>query len=350
MQRDTSSTEALSGEAVKTSTDLLLRMLAGGVVAIGLLFLVNNFLIFWWGWPGTITLFSHLQWFGLDPLGSPLAGGELGLGWFQLFSYLGSLGAVIAYVLMTRDRALREDARKLSAMVAYIVRAAFWVVLLVGLVDMVISFLRVEGFLESLVGEALAADLGRSQFRGAYVHMPLLLLSLVIAGFVRIPGYYWLALLVVVSEFQIVISRFVFSYEQSFMGDLVRFWYAALFLFASAPALLDEGHVRVDVLYTNFSKRGKAWSNAAGSLLLGLPLCWVILTTGMWGKGNSINSPLLSFEISQSGYGMYIKYLMAGFLVVFAVSMLVQFASYFLSSVADLRSEPGDGVAGETQV
>ena len=47
-------------------------------------------------------------------------------------------------------------------------------------------------------------------------------------------GFIWLALLVVVAEFLIVITRFVFSYEQAFMGDLVRFWYAALFLFASA--------------------------------------------------------------------------------------------------------------------
>jgi len=164
---------------------------------------------------------------------------------------------------------------------------------------------------------------------------------LVVAFFVRSLGFVWLAMLVVFAEFQIVISRFVFSYEQAFMGDLVRFWYAALFLFASAYTLVNEGHVRVDVIYTGFSKRGKAWANVAGSLLLGVPLCWIILTMGMWGRGSSINSPLLSFEISQSGYGMYIKYLMAGFLVVFAVSMMVQFSSYFLSSVAVLRGESG---------
>ena len=50
--------------------------------------------------------------------------------------------------------------------------------------------------------------------------------------------------MVVLAEFAIVVSRFVFSYEQAYMGDLVRFWYAALFLFASAYALSHEGHVR----------------------------------------------------------------------------------------------------------
>ena len=34
------------------------------------------------------------------------------------------------------------------------------------------------------------------------------------------------------------------------------------------------------------------------------------------GQSNLINAPLLSFEVSQSGYGMYVKYLMAGFLLV----------------------------------
>ena len=36
------------------------------------------------------------------------------------------------------------------------------------------------------------------------------------------------------------------------MGDLVRFWYAALF-FASAYTLKEDGHVRVDV-FTLLSK------------------------------------------------------------------------------------------------
>ena len=89
------------------------------------------------------------------------------------------------------------------------------------------------------------------------MHYPLILVSLVIAYFVRALGFVWLALLVVLAEFQIVIVRFIFSYEQAFLGDLVRFWYAALFLFASAYTLIEEGHVRVDVLYAGFSRAAK---------------------------------------------------------------------------------------------
>jgi TRAP-type mannitol/chloroaromatic compound transport system permease small subunit len=320
---------------------LLIRTFAVSIVTIMLLFLINNYLNFWRQWPGLPSLFSHYGWFGL--------GGQIIKGWLQLLSYLGAVALVVLYVLRTRKRPLRSDAALLSGFAAYIIRAAFWIVLIIGLVDILISFLRVENLLSPLVGDDLSQAIGRPQFRGIYVHFPLILLSFVIAFFNRSLGFTWLAFLVVLAEFQIVISRFVFSYEQPFMGDLVRFWYAALFLFASAYTLVHEGHVRVDVFYSRFSERRKAWSNTVGTLLLGLPLGWIILVTGMWRKTSSINSPLYSFEVSQSGYGLYVKYLMVGFLAIYAVSMIVQFSSYLLDKVADLRQEPGgDQLTGES--
>jgi TRAP-type mannitol/chloroaromatic compound transport system permease small subunit len=328
---------------------LLIRIFAVSIVAIMLLFLFNNYLNFWRQWPGLPSLFSHYGWFGLEALRTPLVGGQIIKGWLQLLSYLGAVALVVLYVLWTRKRPLRSDAVLLSGLAAYIIRAAFWTVLTIGFVDIFISFLRVENLLSSLVGDDLSQALALAKFRGTYVHYPLILLSCVIAFFNRSLGFTWLTFLVVLAEFQIVISRFVFSYEQPFMGDLVRFWYAALFLFASAYTLVNEGHVRVDVLYSRFSKRNKAWSNTVGTLLLGLPLGWVILVTGMLDKTSSINSPLRSFEISQSGYGLYVKYLMVGFLAVYAVSMIVQFSSYLLDKVADLRHEPGgDQLTGES--
>ena len=97
--------------------------------------------------------------------------------------------------------------------------------------------------------------------------------------------------------------------------------------------------MRVDVIYAGFSNQRRALYDTIGSILLGLPICWVILMQGMGGRGNSINSPLLSFEVSQSGYGMYTKYMMAGFLVVFAISMLVQFTSYLMYNIDQLINQ-----------
>lgn len=171
--------------------------------------------------------------------------------------------------------------------------------------------------------------------------MPLIAVSIALASVTRTLGFYWLALLVVAAELLIVIGRFIFSYEQAFMADLVRFWYAALFLFASAYTLLEEGHVRVDVFYAGLSPRTKGILNSLGTLLFGIPLCWVILIIGAGSKQSIIISPLLSFEVTQAGFGMYVKYLMAAFLAVFAISMLTQFVSSLLDSIADIRGEPG---------
>lgn len=318
-----------------------MRVFALSTVAFGFLFLLNNYLIFWRGWPGIDGLFAHLGWFGVEALPTPLSGGAATLGWIQFAGYLAPVAAITALVVRDRDRTLREDSEDLTSLSAFIIRAAFWGVLFIGVADSTISFLRVEDFLPLIVGKSLAMDLGLSSFRGTYVLYPLLGVSLVIAYFTRSLGIHWLALLIVVAEIQIVISRFVFSYEQAFMADLVRFWYGALFLFSSAYTLLQEYHVRVDIFYTGFSERGKAWTNIMGSVLLGLPLCWIILTLGMEGKASLINGPLLNFEVTQAGYGMYVKYLMAGFLAIYAITMMAQFMSLFLSSLAVLLREPG---------
>ena len=60
----------------------------------------------------------------------------------------------------------------------------------------------------------------------------------------------------------------------------------------------------------------------------------------MWGRANVITGPLLNFEVTQSGYGLYVKYLLAGFLMIFAFGMLIQFSGYLLSNAAVLLREP----------
>lgn len=300
------------------------------LVALTFAFLLNVYLVLWQGWP---TVNGVL-------LGNGTNGDGL-LGFIQLGLYLAAVAGPIAFAVLRPERGVRQDAAVIMSISTYIIRASFWAILLIGAVDGVISFLRVEELLSSVVGSELTTELGRSRFRGPYIHMPLIVVALIVAARVKSLGFHWLALLVVIAELLIVLSRFIFSYEQAFQGDLVRFWYAGLFLFASAYTLFEDGHVRVDVLYAGFSDRTRAIVNAIGSLILGISMCWVILALGMWDKTSVITSPLLSIEVSQSGFGMYVKYLMGGFLGIFAITMTVQFASYILDCVADFRGEPG---------
>ena len=58
----------------------------------------------------------------------------------------------------------------------------------------------------------------------------------------------WLTLLVVIAEFLIVVARFIYGYEQTFMGDLVRFLVRST-IFLPLLTLKEDAHVRVDVFY-----------------------------------------------------------------------------------------------------
>ena len=321
---------AVAQESTASVSDVAtfwVRVFSWSMIAVLAVFLASNYLVTTRDWPSIANIFLQ------ESAGS--------LAWIQLAAYLAGFAAAAIYVLSSRAQTLRADSALISDANIFLIRAFFWAVLLIGLVDMMVSFLRVEGLLVGVVGEEMTKKLGRPQFRGTYLHMPLIGAGLVMAAFTRTLGFIWLTLLIVVAELAIVITRFVFSYEQAFMGDLVRFWYGALFLFASAYTLLEEGHVRVDVFYTNFTAKKKGLVNVFGSILLGLTFSWTIILIGMGSKSAMINMPIAKFEVSQSGYGLYVKYLLAAFLAVFAITMAIQFVSYFLAAVADYRGEPG---------
>ncbi len=318
---------------LKNNLSFIIRIFSYSILATTFVFLANNVLTVWFEWPGVKSLFSHYGMFGFKKLSKPLSDSVLNFAFLQLFFYFISILWAIYYVKKSINQTLTVDSEILNKITAYIIRSSFWAVLLVGIADLIISFLVVEKLVEPLFGEYLKIKLVVPAFRITFVHFPIIMLSFVVGYFTRSVGFIWLAVLVVGSEFFIVLSRFIFEYEQAFQGDLVRFWYSALYLFASAYALIHEGHVRVDVLYTGFSERKKAWTNSIGSLILGIPLCLIVLFLGMGGKASIINGPVISFEITQQGSnGLYLLYLMAVYLAVFAVSMLIQFTSYFMSS------------------
>lgn len=298
------------------------RFIGSASLALGIIFVLNNFLTYGYGLAGPTAIFSH-----------GLSGGAF----LQVALMVAGLG--FAFWFTKRPSRLADDAAAMDRAASGIIAIAFWAVLTVGLADAVLSFLRVEGLHESLFGHDLATKIGISSWRGAYIHIPLMLLAVFLGLRDRSVSVVWLIFLVVLAEFLIVIARFIFAYEQTFMGDLVRFWYAALFLFASAHTLKEEGHVRVDVIYAGFSERTKALVNTVGTVCFGIPLCWVVIWRGLSGKSSAINGPVLNFETAMSGFGMYVKYLMAAFLLVFALSMLAQFTSFFFGALSVLNGE-----------
>ncbi len=304
---------------------ILVRLLGWSILGAEAAFLINNILIVWMGMSGPRAIFS----------------GDMS-GLVPALVYVVAIGLAVLYVLRTPDTALRWDARQVHRANMYILRAVYFGVFFVGLADVTISFMRVENIFQALFGLSAEHFFSRPDMVGTYVHAPLFVLGFIVAWFSRSLGFVWLALLIIIAELTIVITRFVFSYQQAFMDDLVRYWYAALFLLASAYTLYEEGHVRVDIFYSKFSARKKGRVNAFAAMILGIPTMAVILEVGFDGKQSIINGPVRVFEVTQTGgLGMYVKYEMAVFLGIFAATMMIALISFFFEAVADARGEPG---------
>ena len=312
---------------------------------LSILFVVNNFLIFGFDAPGVVNVLGLNKIFGVESLKGGYSSGLYIVGLFQTAAVFGVIFWACFHTIKRGQ--LRLDAERLDWLSAYVIRAAFWAVLIVGIADAIMSFMRVEDFHKTVFGDSGGAIIALPSSRGIYIHVPLIIVAALIALRDKSVSLVWLTLLVVIAEFLIVVGRFIYGYEQTFMGDLVRFWYAALFLFASAYTLKEDGHVRVDVFYAGLERRTKSILNTIGTLFFGIPLCWLILIRGMWGKSSLINSPMMNFETSMSGFGMYVKYLMAAFLMVFALSMILQFTAYLFQSMADIQENITDDLDAE---
>ena len=109
-----------------------------------------------------------------------------------------------------------------------------------------------------------------------------------------------------------------------------------------------KSDVRDDIDSNGTTDTTKSLSNDVvfGSIFLGIPLCWVVLIRGCWHETSPFNLALLNFEVTQQGFGMYVKYLMSGFLIIFALSMLFQFSSYIISHINSLDNKKENAVFG----
>lgn len=97
----------------------------------------------------------------------------------------------------------------------------------------------------------------------------------------------WLTFILVVLICTDVALRYIFSFSQAGFYELEWHLFAAIFLLGAAYTLRYDKHVRVDVFYSRFSKRTKAWVNLIGTCIFLLPFCFVIVYTSLAFVGNS---------------------------------------------------------------
>jgi TRAP-type mannitol/chloroaromatic compound transport system permease small subunit len=95
-------------------------------------------------------------------------------------------------------------------------------------------------------------------------------------------GLYWLALgMIGVGAFN-ALARYLdrytgFGLSSNLWIELQWYLFSLLFLLGAAYTLKHDDHVRVDVLYSQLSRRGQAWINVLGTVLFLFPFCAVVL-------------------------------------------------------------------------
>ena len=92
----------------------------------------------------------------------------------------------------------------------------------------------------------------------------------------------WLVLLMVLVGAFNALARYATRYTGISLSsnayfDLQWYMFSLIFLLGAAYGLNKDVHVRVDVLYSRLSVRGRAWIDLAGSVLFLLPFCVMML-------------------------------------------------------------------------
>lgn len=86
----------------------------------------------------------------------------------------------------------------------------------------------------------------------------------------------WLAVLMVIVQFALVLMRYVFGIGSIMTQESVIYMHGILFMLAAAYALLTNAHVRVDIFYRPASRRTKAWIDLLGVIFLLLPFMVIL--------------------------------------------------------------------------
>ena len=138
----------------------------------------------------------------------------------------------------------------------------------------------------------------------------------------------WLTGLLVVVVCYDVFTRYLLQNSMVAVQEMEWHLFALIFLLGAAYTLKHDRHVRVDVLYSNFSPRTKALVNFVGSLLFLVPFCLV----GIWGSQAFVKTSFMIGETSPDPGGLPARFLLKsaipiGFLLVMFQGVALSFKS-----------------------
>ena len=144
----------------------------------------------------------------------------------------------------------------------------------------------------------------------------------------------WLTLLMVIVTFIVVVLRYVFDIGWIALQESVTYMHAMVFLVGASWAMQHDAHVRVDIFYSRFSTRTKAWVDLFGSLLLLLPVMIFIA----WISWEYVIDSWDVLEGSREAGGLPAVFLLKSLIVVLAIMLILQALVQIMRCVQTIRS------------
>lgn len=153
----------------------------------------------------------------------------------------------------------------------------------------------------------------------------------VIDKFCTLLGYIagFFTILMLFNVFADAIMRYFFRYGWIAFQEFEWHFFSIVFLLGMSYALKEDGHVRVDVLYTRFSPKLKATVNIIGTLVFLIPLALLIALGSMGFVKEAYNVG----EISGDPGGLTHRYLIKAVIPISFVFLLVAAAGFVVRNI-----------------
>jgi TRAP-type mannitol/chloroaromatic compound transport system permease small subunit len=143
----------------------------------------------------------------------------------------------------------------------------------------------------------------------------------------------WLALVIIVLMATNVVLRYLFSYGSVWAQELEWHLLAPLILFGMSYALLHGEHVRVDVLYANFSARTKLIVDVISQVL-----CILISLIIVWLSIKYVSQSYLVGETSADPGGLPYRWMLKALIPIGFILLMLQSFALLLGVIAQLKS------------
>lgn len=139
----------------------------------------------------------------------------------------------------------------------------------------------------------------------------------------------FLSLVMLGNVFYDAIMRYFFRSGSIAMQELEWHLFSIVFLCGMAYTLKEDAHVRVDILYDNFSPRWKAIVNIGGVLIFLIPLCALIAEGSIW----YVHEAYAQNEISGDPGGLTHRWLIKAIIPTSFVFLMISAAGFVVRNI-----------------